>query len=98
MDATVRSGDTLARIEGEQFVILCINADRAIVEERIRGRVDTVLNSVSNEIGLDDCRLSANLGVVWSSGSDASPESLLTAASSAAYRAGRQRSGRPASA
>lgn len=98
LDATVRSGDTLARIEGEQFVILCINADRTIVEERIRGRVDTVLNSVSNEIGLDGCRLSANLGVVWSSGSDASPESLLTAASSAAYRAGRQRSGRPASA
>jgi diguanylate cyclase (GGDEF)-like protein len=91
LEATVRSGDTLARVEDEQFVILCINADRAIVEERIRSRVDTVLGSVSNEIGLDGVDLGASVGVVWSSGSDASAESLLTSASTAAYRARRQR-------
>ena len=91
LDATVRSGDTLARIDGEQFVILCINADRTVVEERIRTRVDSVLDSVTNEIGMDGCRLTANVGIVWSSGSDASPESLLTTATTAAYRARRQR-------
>ncbi len=91
LESTVRSGDTLARVEDDQFVILCINADRAIVEWRIRSRVDTVLSSVSREIGLDGVELRASLGVVWSSGNDASAEGLLTAASTAAYRAKRQR-------
>jgi GGDEF domain-containing protein len=81
----------LARIEDDQFVILCINADRAVVEWRIRNRVDTVLASVTKEIGLDGVTLSASIGVIWGSGSDASAESLLTAASTAAYRAKRQR-------
>ncbi len=91
LSATVRSGDTLARVEDDQFVILCINADRDVVEWRIRNRVSTVLSSVTKEIGLDGVELTASIGVVWSSGSDASPESLLTAASTAAYRAKRQR-------
>jgi diguanylate cyclase (GGDEF)-like protein len=91
LSGTVRSGDTLARIEDDQFVILCINADRAVVEWRIRNRVDTVLASVTKEIGLDGVTLSASIGVIWGSGSDASAESLLTAASTAAYRAKRQR-------
>ena len=91
LSATVRSGDTLARIEDDQFVILCVNADRSVVEWRIRNRVDTVLASVSKEIGLDGVELTASIGVVWGSGNDASAESLLTAASTAAYRAKRQR-------
>ena len=92
LNATVRSGDTLARIEDDQFVILCINADREVVEWRIRNRVSTVLDSVTKEIGLDGVELTASVGVVWSSGNDASAESLLTSASTAAYRAKRQRS------
>ncbi len=91
LNATVRSGDTLARVEDDQFVILCINADRSIVEWRIRNRVDTVLASVSKEIGLDGVQLTASIGVIWGSGSDASAETLLTAATTAAYRAKRQR-------
>ncbi len=91
LSATVRSGDTLARVEDDQFVILCINADRSVVEWRIRNRVDTVLASVTNEIGLDGVELTASIGVIWGSGSDASAESLLTSASTAAYRAKRQR-------
>jgi diguanylate cyclase (GGDEF)-like protein len=90
LSATVRSGDTLARSDDDQFVILCINAERSVVEERIRNRVDTVLASVSKEIGLDDVALRGHLGVVWSAGNEASAESLLTTASTAAYRARRQ--------
>lgn len=90
LNTTVRSGDTLARTDDDQFVILCINAERAVVEERIRSRVDSVLASVSKEIGLDGVELLGHLGVVWSAGNDASAESLLTTASTAAYRAQRQ--------
>jgi len=91
LEAVVRSGDTLARVEDDQFVILCINAERSVVEWRIRQRVDDVLSSVTNEIGLSGVQLSASIGAVWSSGSDASAEALLTSASTAAYRAKRQR-------
>ena len=42
LNTTVRSGDTLARIDDDQFVILCINADRSVVEDRIRTRVESV--------------------------------------------------------
>jgi len=89
LNTTVRSGDTLARIDDDQFVILCINAERSVVEERIRTRVQTVLGSVTKEIGLDGVELLGHLGIVWSSGNDASAESLLTSASTAAYRAKR---------
>jgi diguanylate cyclase (GGDEF)-like protein len=91
LNSTVRSGDTLARIEDDQFVVLCINAERSVVEWRIRDRVKTVFESVTKEIGLDGVELTASIGVVWSSGSDASAESLLTAASTAAFRTKRQR-------
>ncbi len=91
LSGTVRSGDTLARIEGDQFVILCGNADRDIVEERLKTRISAVIAKVSEELALADFVLEASVGVVWSSGNDASAESLLTAAATAAYRAKRQR-------
>lgn len=91
LNSTVRSGDTLARLEADQFVILCGNADRDIVEERLKGRINTVISKVDEELGLDGFTLEVSVGVVWSTGNDASAESLLTAASTAVYRAKRQR-------
>ncbi len=91
LNGTVRSGDTLARLEADQFVILCGNADRDVVEERLTGRIHTVVAKVNEELGLEGFTLGVSVGVVWSTGNDASAESLLTAASSAAYRSKRQR-------
>jgi diguanylate cyclase len=91
LSGTVRSGDTLARLEGDQFVILAGNADRAVTEERLKGRIDSVVAAVNDELDLDGFRLAASVGVVWSSGNDASAESLLTAATTAVYRAKRRR-------
>ncbi|HXY27658.1 MAG TPA: sensor domain-containing diguanylate cyclase [Acidimicrobiales bacterium] len=91
LNGTVRSGDTLARLEADQFVILCGNAERDVVEERLTGRIKTVIAKVDAELGLEGFELGVSIGVVWSTGNDASAESLLTAASTAAYRAKRQR-------
>ena len=91
LNGTVRSGDTLARLEADEFVILCGNAEREVVEERLTGRIHTVIAKVNDELGLDGFTLAVSVGVVWSTGNDASAESLLTAASSAAFRAKRQR-------
>lgn len=89
LNGTVRSGDTLARLEGDQFVILCGNAERSIVEERLKGRIESVLRSVSEKLGVQD--LAASVGVAWSSGNETSAENLLTGAGVAASRAKRQR-------
>ncbi len=91
LSGTVRSGDTLARLEGDQFVIVCGNADQSVVEERLKGRIDSVVAAVNDDLGLDGVQLGVSLGVVWSSGNDASAESLLTSATTALYRAKRQR-------
>jgi diguanylate cyclase (GGDEF)-like protein len=91
LTATVRTGDTLARLGGDQFVIVCGNADRS-VEERIRARIDTVFDKVRGELQLEGFELTASIGVLWSTGDEASAENLLTAAMASMYRTKRQHS------
>jgi diguanylate cyclase (GGDEF)-like protein len=91
LSATVRTGDTLARLGGDQFVIVCGNADRS-VEERIRTRIDTVFDKVRGELQLEGFELTASIGVLWSTGDEASAENLLTAAMASMYRTKRQHS------
>jgi diguanylate cyclase (GGDEF)-like protein len=89
LSATVRTGDTLARLGGDQFVIVCGNADRS-VEDRIRARIDTVFDKVRAELQLEGFELTASIGVLWSTGDEPSAESLLTAAMASMYRTKRQ--------
>lgn len=91
LNATVRGGDTLARLEGDLFVVLCGNAERSVVEDRLKGRINGVIAEVDKELSLDGYTLEASVGVAWSSGSDTSPEELLTAARTALLRAKGQR-------
>ncbi len=87
LNNTVRGGDTLARLEGDQFVVLCGNAERSIVEERLKGRIEGVVADVDKELGLDGYTLAASIGVAWSVGTDVSAEELLTEARASLVRA-----------
>jgi diguanylate cyclase (GGDEF)-like protein len=87
LNTTVRGGDTLARLEGDQFVVLCGNAERSVVEDRLKGRISGVIAEVDKELNLDGYTLSASVGVAWSSESDVSAGELLTAARTALLRA-----------
>ena len=80
LNATVRGGDTLACLEGDQFVVLCGNAEQSLVEGRLKGRIDGVIAEVNKELNLDGYTLTASIGVAWSTGSDVTAEDLLTAA------------------
>ena len=101
LNATVRGGDTLARLEGDQFVVLCGNAEQAVVEERLKGRIDGVVAEVDKELSLKGYTLKASVGVVWSSRSEITAAELLSEAraslhSSQSPAVGQQRPLRPA--
>jgi diguanylate cyclase (GGDEF)-like protein len=92
LSATVRTGDTLARVGGDQFVIVCGNADRS-VEDRIRSRIDTVFGKAHEELELNGYELGASIGVLWSTGEEATADNLLSAAMASMYRVKRQHVG-----
>jgi diguanylate cyclase (GGDEF)-like protein len=87
LNNTVRGGDTLARLEGDQFVVLCGNAERSIVEERLKGRIEGVVAEVNKDLGLDGFTLTTSVGVAWSLGTDVSAEDLLVEARASLQRA-----------
>ena len=91
LNATVRGGDTLARLEGDQFVVLCGNAEQSLVEERLKGRIDGVIAEVNKELNLDGYTLTASIGVAWSTGSDIAVDDLLMAARAGLLRSKGQR-------
>lgn len=97
LNATVRSGDTLARLEGDQFVVLCGNAEQSVVEERLKDRINGVVAKVNKELSLEGFTLAASVGVVWSSGNDATADELLTAARTSLIRAKAHRYARSSS-
>ncbi|MFZ0249115.1 MAG: sensor domain-containing diguanylate cyclase [Acidimicrobiales bacterium] len=87
LNNTVRGGDTLARIEGDQFAVLCGNAEQSIVEERLKGRIEGVVADVDKDLSLDGFTLAASVGVAWSAGSGVTAEELLTEARASLLRA-----------
>ena len=87
LNATVRGGDTLARLEGDQFVVLCGNAEQSIVEERLKGRIEAVIADVDKDLNLQGYTLSASVGVAWSSRSEITAAELVSQARASLLRA-----------
>ena len=83
---TVRAGDTLARLESDHFAVMAENADRSVVEDRLRVRIDAIMTAVSDDLALQGFTLTATTAVAWSSGYDDSPEGLISSASAAVTR------------
>jgi diguanylate cyclase (GGDEF)-like protein len=97
LNDTVRAGDTLARLESDHFAIMAENADRTVVEERLRGRIDSIMSAVDDDLSLQGFTLTATTAIVWSSGYDDSPEGLIRAAGAAVTRLKHKRAGREGS-
>jgi len=84
---TVRGGDTLARLEGDQFAVLCGNAEQSVVEERLKGRIAGVIADVDKDLNLNGYTLEATVGAAWSAGTDISAQELLRQAGASLARA-----------
>ncbi len=89
--ATLRSEDTLARLSGDEFVVICEQ-----LPQQTSGDFDTQLSAVEGRIraalaapiriGAVDLVISASIGVAWSDGSSSSDD-LVSDADAAMYRA-----------
>ncbi|MDY7100257.1 MAG: EAL domain-containing protein [Actinomycetota bacterium] len=82
----VRPGDTVARIGGDEFVILCDGVETSDEALVIANRVASAIASHDFLVGGQDQKMSASIGIALSSGTD-HPEALLRDSDAAMYRA-----------
>ena len=82
----LRPGDTLARMSGDEFVILCEDLDDAAVVEDLAARVGS---SLAEPFGLEDLelRVTASVGIAFSGPGVEVPEQILQDADAAMYQA-----------
>ena len=92
LTAIVRPGDTLARIGGDEFVILCPGTDGARGASTVARRV---LNALKKPFILDgqEVSLGCSIGIATSDGSD-EPDAVLDRADTAMYEAKHEGKGR----
>jgi len=87
--ATVRSDDTIGRIGGDEFVVICPEGSGPIDEEELANRFSDALNA---EISFAKRKipLRASVGVASSRPGEVDAEAVLTRADAAMYRAKRR--------
>jgi diguanylate cyclase (GGDEF)-like protein len=86
LSGLVRPGDTLARMSGDEFVILCEDLDDAEMVEALASRIDTSLAVAFNLSG-QEVRVSASVGIAFSGPGVDVPERILQDADAAMYQA-----------
>lgn len=91
---SVREGDVVGRIGGDEFLVLCPAVHTPVQALRAAKRVSTGLHS---PIRLDDVELScrASIGVAWSADPDLDADALVGQADAAMYEAKRSASASP---
>lgn len=83
----MRPGDTVARMSGDEFVVLCEDLDDTASVEALAERIVTALNAPFELSG--EVRVSASVGIAFSGRGDAVPEQVLNEADEAMYQAKR---------
>jgi diguanylate cyclase (GGDEF)-like protein len=89
LSAILRPGDTLARLSGDEFVIVCEDLDRPEQVEAIATRIDIALAApfVLSDIALT---MTASVGIAFAGRGDQLGEQLLNDADTGMYQAKRK--------
>jgi diguanylate cyclase (GGDEF)-like protein len=85
----LRPGDTLARLAGDEFVILCEELDHPSQVEALATRIDRALGEAFVLSGLE-VQISASVGIAFAGRGDDVPEQILQDADTAMYQAKRK--------
>jgi diguanylate cyclase (GGDEF)-like protein len=85
----VRPGDTLARLSGDEFVVLCEELDNGDQASLIAERIVTAL-SEPFKLGIQEVIVSASVGVAFAAPGEQVPDQLLRDADIAMYQAKRR--------
>jgi diguanylate cyclase (GGDEF)-like protein len=94
LDTRLRAGDTLARIGGDEFVIICDDLADAAEARTIASGISDVLQEPFLANGSTELTLRASIGIAISSGTKADAENLIAEADAAMYRAKERGGGR----
>jgi diguanylate cyclase (GGDEF)-like protein len=89
LSRVLRPGDTLARISGDEFVILCEDLEGEAQVEAIAARIDAAL-AVPFVLSTTTVAMTASVGIAFAGRDDQIPEELLQDADVAMYQAKRQ--------
>jgi len=82
----LRPGDTLARLAGDEFVILCEDLDDALQVEPIAARIDVALAKTFVLTGTE-VQVTASVGIAFAGCGGDVPEEILQDADTAMYQA-----------
>lgn len=95
LSTLLRPGDTLGRLSGDEFVVICEDLDDAASVEPVVERISAIFDS---PFVLSDAevRMQASIGVAVSGPTDDHPERLLATADKAMYEAKRSGGARSA--
>lgn len=85
----LRPGDTLARLAGDEFIILCEDLDEATQVEPIADRMCTALGE-SFVIDDAEVQVTASVGIAFAGAGEDVPEQMLQQADTAMYQAKRK--------
>jgi diguanylate cyclase (GGDEF)-like protein len=85
----LRPGDTLARLAGDEFVILCEDLESTAQVEPLAARIDEALGEAFVLSGIE-VQVSASVGISFAGRGDDVPEQILQDADTAMYQAKRK--------
>ena len=92
LSGVLRPGDTLARLSGDEFVILCEDLEQPMQADGITLRISAALALPFTLSGIK-LKIAASIGVAFTSRNNGTSEQLLHKADLAMYRTKRQRTG-----
>ncbi len=93
LTGVLRPGDTLARLAGDEFVIMCEDLDDASQVEQIAARVNDALREMF-VLSSTVVQVSASVGIAFAGPPDSIPDKVLRDADTAMYQAKRKGGGR----
>ena len=89
LSAVLRSGDTLARMSGDEFVILCEDVESSAHVDTIASRVGAAISTPFNLLSME-IEITASVGIAFMGPGDQLSEELLRDADTAMYQAKRK--------